>query len=544
MSFARKSQKVISRRQFLKGAAALAASAVLSSCQPKSPTAVPPTAVPPTAIPKPTPVPPTAVPTVVTPKAGGNAIMGVVGNIDNLDPFFRSFNNYAMMQSAYDQFLWVTNDLQVEPNIIEEWSASADSLAFTLKVRQGMKFHDGSPVTADDFVKSIMRATVSETGGHMYSIMNVVKEAVAKGNDSVEIVLKNIAAYFIPGLSFQSLIRPGAFDTLKNAEGGSGPFMVKEWVPGDYLDLQKFPDYWKEGRPYLDNVRVRFFQDSAAMVAALEAKTIDMATSLPPAEYERLRAKLKVIRGQDAANFFYFAMNTKRPVFAKKEVRQAIAFAIDKATMCKNVLFGISDPIELAWPKSSFAYFPEFEGMYRYDLDEAKRRLAAAGYPDGISFKCQYTATMVEAAGFAQILAASLAQIGCKMELVPMDSAQLTPLIFEGEGYDSTFSFAGGTQWYPTRITGSSLYRLANNVCWPNGVPPQGWTDGINKADTSLDPAVQKEGMKQVVQTMMDEMWSMPIAFRYTLFGMQDYVEGLGFGIFDETRYHNTWLNK
>jgi peptide/nickel transport system substrate-binding protein len=277
----------------------------------------------------------------------------------------------------------------------------------------------------------------------------------------------------------------------------------------------------------------------------LEAGTIDLALSVPPSEYERLQGQgLKIVRGQDAANFYYFAMNTRKPPFDKKEVRQAIAFALDKQTMCKNVLFGISEPIELAWPKFSFAYFPEFEGMYRYDLDEAKRRLTEAGYPDGIEFNLEYATSYPEFGQFAEILKASLAEIGSTVNIVPMDPAQYTPLVFEGEGYQTTFSFAGGTQWYPTRISLSSLYRLVNNVCWPDGKPPQGWVDGIKKADTSLDPAVQKEGMKQVVETMMDEMWSMPIAFRYTLFGMQDYVEGFAHGVYDQPRFYDVTLNK
>jgi ABC-type transport system substrate-binding protein len=217
-------------------------------------------------------------------------------------------------------------------------------------------------------------------------------------------------------------------------------------------------------------------------------------------------------------------------------VRQALAFAIDKETICKNVLFGISEPIELAWPKFSFAYFP--------DLDEAKRRLTEAGYPDGVEFTLHYTTSYPEFGQFAQIVKASLAEIGCTANLEPMDPAQYTPMVFEGDGYHAAISFAGGTQWYPTRLALGSLYRLENNVCWPDGRPPEGWIEGLTRADSSLDPEVQKEAMKQAVSTMMDEMWSVPIAFRYTLFGMQDYVDGFGYGVYDQPHFYDVTLNK
>jgi ABC-type transport system substrate-binding protein len=488
---------------------------------------------------------PTAAPPAAAPMAGGELVVGTVGDLANMDPFFMNFNNYPMMQSVYDQFVHLDNEVKPHPSVIEEWTPSPDGLTLTLKVRSGVKYHDGSTATAEDVTKCIMRAANSETGGHQYASWRGVKEATAKGSDVVEVVLSEVAAYILPAMGFISLIRPGAFDGLASAEGGSGPFKVKEWVPNDYLDMEKFADYWDAGRPKVDNVRLKFFADPTAMVSALEAGTIDLALSVPPTDYERLQGQgINIMRGQDAANFYYFAMNARKPPFDNKAVRQAIAFAIDKATMCKNVLFGVSEPIELAWPKFSFAYFPEFEGMYRYDLEEAKRRLTEAGYPDGIEFNLEYATSYPEFGQFAEILKASLAEIGSTLNIVPMDPAQYTPLVFEGEGYQTTFSFAGGTQWYPTRISLSSLYRLENNVCWPDGKPPAGWVEGIKKADTSLDPEVQKEGMKQVVETMMDEMWSMPIAFRYTLFGMQDYVEGFSYGVYDQPHFYDVTLNK
>jgi peptide/nickel transport system substrate-binding protein len=469
--------------------------------------------------------------------------MGTIGDLSNLDPFFMTFNNYPMMENVYDQFVRLDNKVQMHPAIIQEWTTSPSGLTITLKVRQGVKYHDGSTATAEDVVKCIKRAATAETGGHQYTNWVNLKDVGAKGNDIVEVTLKQVSAYLLPALGLISLIQPSAFDALKSKEGGSGPFMVKEWIPNDYLELAKFPAYWETGRPLLDSARVKFFQDAAALVAALEAGTIDIAMSVPPSEYARLKGKLNMVLGQEAANFYYFGMNTKYAPFDKKEVRQAVAFAVDKDTICQNVLFGLSKPIDLPWPEWSFAYDARYKGMYRYDLDEAKKRLAAAGYPNGITFKLLVSTAYPEFVQMAQIIKASLAKIGCTVNIEPMDNAQFVPLAQKGE-VPSTISFAGGTQWYPTRIALSTLYRLSNNTYWPDGIPPKGWIDGLTKADATFEPEEQKAAIKQAVATFMDEMWSLPIAFRYTLFGLQNYVKGFANGIYDQPRLREVTVSK
>ena len=504
----------ISRREFVAGSAMVLGGSVLAACGAPAPTAAP-TAVP--AKPTTAPVAPTAVPA----KTGGRVVLGTVGDLSSLDPFYMSFNNYPMMENVYDQFARLDNQVKPSPAIMTEWSTSADNLKLTLKLRQGVQYHDGGTVTPDDVVKVIKRALVAETGSHQFTNWQNATDAVASGNDAVVVTFKQPTAYIISALGFMSMLKPSLFDTLKGKEGGTGAFIAKEWVPNDYLELTKFPNYWNKGKPMLDSARIKFFADQPTMVSALEAGTIDLAMSLPFSESTRLASKLTVLKAQEAANFYYFAMNTKNPPFDKKEVRQAIAWAIDKDAICKNVLFGISSPIDLPWPKFSLAYDAKYEGMYKYDLDEAKKRLAAAGYPNGIEFTLPSSNAVPETGQMGQIVAASLAKIGCKVTLAPMDTTAYNSMVQAGT-FQSNISIAGGTQWFPTRIAASSLYRFVNNTCWPNGTPPKAWIDGLNATDAQLDPAKQKEAVKPAVASFMDEMWSLPIAFRFTLYGLSE----------------------
>jgi peptide/nickel transport system substrate-binding protein len=198
-------------------------------------------------------------------------------------------------------------------------------------------------------------------------------------------------------------------------------------------------------------------------------------------------------------------------------------------------LFGISAPIGTPWPKFSSAHFPEFDNIYAYDLDKAKRLLTEAGYAKGVQFTIETPNNFPELGQFAEILKASLAQIGSSLNIQPMDPAQWYPILTKGT-FSATFSFAGGTQWFPTRLALSRIFAVSDNSVWPNGTPPKEYVDGLNKADSSFDPRVQTAAMKQAVTSYMEQMWAAPIAFRYTLFGLQKYISGFDHGVYDQIR--------
>ena len=152
-----------------------------------------------------------------------------------------------------------------------------------------------------------------------------------------------------------------------------------------------------------------------------------------------------------------------------------------------------------------------------------------------VEFTLPSSNAVPETGQMGQIVQASLAKIGCKVTLAPMDTTAYNSMVQAGT-FQSNISIAGGTQWFPTRIAASSLYRFVNNTCWPNGTPPKAWMDGLNATDAQLDPAKQKEAVKPAVASFMDEMWSLPIAFRFTLYGMQKSISNFSFGVFDQPR--------
>jgi peptide/nickel transport system substrate-binding protein len=466
---------------------------------------------------------------------GGTVTIGQVGDIQNLDPFALLFLNYPFIENVYDQLFRLDHKIKLSPALAESYEISDDGLKFTLKIRQGVTYHSGNPMTTDDVVANLERSRNKDTAGNLLQNMAAVSEVKAADESTIEITFSEPAAYFESALGLQPVVEPAFFDKLKSEASGTGAFSVKEWVPGDHLTMIKNPKYWNAGRPLVDEADVKIFADEGALVSALEGGVIDIALSFPPREYDRLKDTFGFLQGQPGANFYYLGLSAKVSPFENKTVRQAMAHPIDRETMVKNVLFGIGAPINTPFPDYSLAYFPEHNSMYPFDLDKAKAMLQEAGQGSGFSFSIPAPSGFPEFGKFAEILQADLAKIGVTVTIDPMDSAQWYPILLDGT-YEATFSFAGGTQLYPTRISLSSNFPGTGNVAWPDGKAPEAYAEGLADADATFDPAKQKRALKTMADSFMDEAWNLPISFRTTLFAFSKAITGLDGGVYDQLR--------
>jgi peptide/nickel transport system substrate-binding protein len=467
---------------------------------------------------------------------GGKVTIGQVGDIQNLIPYALLFLNYPFIENVYDQLFRLDHEVKLNPALAESYEISDDGLLITLKIRQSVTYHSGNPMTTEDVVANLEWARSADAAENLLlNNMVAVSEIRAVDESTVEIEFNEPAAYFESAMGLQPVVEPAFLEKMKSEASGTGAFMVQEWVPGDHLTMVKNPNYWNEGRPLVDEAEVRIFADEGALVSALEGGVIDIALSFPPREYERLQGSFGFLQGQPGANFYYLGLSAKVPPFDNKLVRQAMAHAIDRETMVANVLFGVGAPIMTPFPDYSPAYFPEHNELYPYDLEKAKALLEEAGQGEGFSFSIPAPSGFPEFGKFAEILQADLATIGVEVSIEPMDSAQWYPILIDGT-YEATFSFAGGTQLYPTRISLSGNFPGKGNVAWPDGNAPEAYAEGLAEADATFNPDEQRVALKKMADSFMDEAWNLPISFRTTLFAFSNAITGLDGGVYDQLR--------
>lgn len=480
-------------------------------------------------------------PAAIRRKPGGSITVGVIGDILNFDAFNYDQVNYPYTDNVYNELMLLDNKGRAHPEIVVARHVSDGGRTMTLKLRKGVTYHSGGVVTAADVVSNLQRARRAQTGGNMYANMSTVQSVAAAGDDTVVVRFSAPTPYTDDILGLMPVIDPRHYGTLKAKEAGTGPFKVADWVPNDHLTLVKNTDYWDVGKPYLDRVTFKIYADDTSMLSALQGGLLDIGVAIPPRSYAQFKSQFKILKGQEAAEFYYLGLNAKVAPFDKREVRQAMAYAMDRATMVKSVLYGLSPVLHTPFPPFSPAYFPEYNHGFDFNLARAQQLLAKAGYPNGIEFTVPTPNNFPEMALFAQIMQADLAKIGTKMKIQPMDPASWYPILLKGT-FKATFSFAGGAQIYPTRITLSNNFATSANPVWPGGLPPATYRQAVHNADTTLDPAQQKAAFKAMVDSFVTEAWNIPIGYRVTLFALKPHVRGFGYGVYNEPRLANVSL--
>ncbi|WP_099354210.1 peptide-binding protein [Fredinandcohnia onubensis] len=327
------------------------------------------------------------------PVDGGDLVVGSAGSPTLFNPYFSTDTASSDIEGfIYNGLVTVNLDLEVTNDLAEEITPSEDGLEYTVKLKQGVKFHDGEEMTADDVVFSYMLMknpdVVSERKSNFESM-----EKVEKIDDyTVKFTLNKVDVTFYPTTLSYSVLPEhilGDVDpaTLHEHEFntkspiGTGPFKFVEWKDGEYVKVEAFDDYF-DGRPHLNSITTRYVADANALIAALQAGEIDMYNAVPGTEVDTVKTieGTKVENGL-ALSYTFLGFNQKDERFKDKKVRQAFTHAVNKEAIVESIMNGAGQPATAPDSPLMWTYnddVPQFE----YDLEKAKALLKEAGWED------------------------------------------------------------------------------------------------------------------------------------------------------------------
>lgn len=394
-------------------------------------------------------------------------------------------------------------DLNPQPQLATSWEVSEDKLRYTFHLRDGVKWHDGVPFTSADVAQSIKLLKQYHPRGRN-TFANV--DHVETPDDlTAIIVLSKPAPYLLTAFAAQeSPIVPKhifgdgdpAANPAVNAPIGTGPFIFKEWVRGNYILYERNPDYWDTGKPYIDKLVVRFIPDPGARAAALETGEVDLGGDSPVArgDVERLAQEPKLAtetRGNEySGSVARIEFNLSNPYLKDLRVRQAIAHAIDRNAILDIVYYGqgriATTPIGPNLPKWTDPDTP----IYDYDPAKAEALLDDAGFPrgpDGIRFKLVHDPLPYgdSPKRTGEYIQQALKAIGIDVELRSQDFATYIKRVYTDRDFDFTNNLMGNL--YDPTIGVQRLYWSKN---FKKGVPfsnGSGWSNP--KADALLEAA-------------------------------------------------------
>ncbi len=341
------------------------------------------------------------------PEKGGRIIVASIGEPSVLLPPLASDSASAQISGlVFDTLIEIGKDLEYEPGIAERWEVSDDGLVLTFFLRKDVKFHDGTPLTADDVVFTY-EALMAETTPSPYKVDFEPVERFEKVDDHTVRVtyrypfapaLLSYAGAF--GIMPRHLLQgqPLTQTELRFKPVGSGPYRFASWDKGNRVILTANPDYYK-GEPYITQYILRIIPDQATTFLELKAGGVDEMTPTP-VQYAR-QADSGELKGRVnkydyyGFGYTYLGFNLEHPVFADKRVRRAISMAIDRDELVHGVLLGLGTPASGPYRPDVWYHNGNIKPM-KHDPEGAKKLLAEAGFrtvngrlvkPDGTPFK-------------------------------------------------------------------------------------------------------------------------------------------------------------
>jgi peptide/nickel transport system substrate-binding protein len=473
-------------------------------------------------------------------KRGGRLTLGQLGDIANLDAHSFAFLNYGMIPQVYDRLARYDQNLKLQPELAESWDLAGDGLVLNLKLRQGVKFHNGREMTSDDVVANYNKARDKATGGHLFAAVQTVDSVTATDKHGVQIKFTAPTPELYDTLSRMSIIAPESFKDINKTGIGTGPFKLTEWVPVDHVTFQRHADYWDKDHPYLDEVVIKPYNDQAAMLIALQSGTINAAIGVPYKDAKRLTSEVQIVTGQPGATWYTLYASAKKPPFDNQKLRKALQYAVDRKSIVDNVLFGYGEPVYAPWPKTSLAYNPKWDNFYPFDLDKAKALLAEAGISATVDAEIMAPTSYPELGDMALILQQDLGKIGVNLKPVNM-GPEWGDRLSDGN-YNVTFSFAGRSHLDPISAFDNSAFRQVNNPLFPDGNPPKAYADAVLAAKSTLDKDKRKAAFDSATAILLEESFAQSVSWRLTLFGLAKNVQGFDHTADDFVVLKNTWL--
>ncbi|RLC77323.1 MAG: peptide ABC transporter substrate-binding protein [Chloroflexi bacterium] len=468
-------------------------------------------------------------------------IIGTTDKIADLDPANSyDFHSWEILSNINEGLLkYKPGTTELIPGLAESMpEVSEDGLEYTFKLRPGLKFSDGSPITAETVKYSIDRVMKLE-GDPSWLVTSFVDHVEVVDELTVKFVLKNPVAFFpalvatVPYFPVsEKTYPPDSFNSFPEEIVSSGKYMVTSWTKDVEVDLEANPNYYGDP-PEAKSVVVRYFADATTMRLALENGEIDVAwKTLNPADIEDLRANpnLQIIE-VPGAYIRYICFNVTTPPFDNPKVRQAIAAAIDRNAIVEKVFLGTVAPLYSMVPMGMWSHIDAFKDAYgEHNIEKAKELLAEAGFTEDnpLEMDLWWTPTHYgdTEADVAAVLKEALEETG--VIKVNLQSAEWATYIdYMGEGSMPVFLLG----WYPDYIDPDDY------------LSPFASTDGsadmgifysnpkmdelLEKAQTTVDLKERTKLYEEIQKLYAEEIPTIPMFQGKLIIGAQKNVKGI-----------------
>lgn len=373
------------------------------------------------------------------PVKGGEITVGIAQDLDDsLDPHQTvAAGTREVLFNIFEGLVKPNSDGEMIPAVAEKYTLSEDGTTYTFTLREGVKFHNGQTVTAEDVVYSINRCAAVPEGQEkpLVAAFSAVKSVEALDEKTVAVTIAQRDLEFISYMT--AAIIPADYENQDTAPVGTGPFKFVSRTPQQDFVMERFEDYW--GAPaWLDKVTYKVCENADALVMNLNGGSIDLCAHLTSAQASQLNQNFQVLEGTMNLVQAIYLNNQAKP-FDNQLVRQALCYAIDRQGIMDMVADGHGTAVGSSiYPAFAKYFLPELVDKYPHDVAKAKELLAQAGYPDGFDMTISVPNNYQPHMDTAEVVAEQLREAGINVTIQPVEWSTWLDTIYNGRQFQAT----------------------------------------------------------------------------------------------------------
>ena len=373
------------------------------------------------------------------PVKGGEITVGIAQDLDDsLDPHQTvAAGTREVLFNIFEGLVKPNSDGEMIPAVAEKYTLSEDGTTYTFTLREGVKFHNGQTVTAEDVVYSINRCAAVPEGQEkpLVAAFSAVKSVEALDEKTVAVTIAQRDLEFISYMT--AAIIPADYENQDTAPVGTGPFKFVSRTPQQDFVMERFEDYW--GAPaWLDKVTYKICENADALVMNLNGGSIDLCAHLTSAQASQLNQNFQVLEGTMNLVQAIYLNNQAKP-FDNQLVRQALCYAIDRQGIMDMVADGHGTAVGSSiYPAFTKYFLPELVDKYPHDVAKAKELLAQAGYPNGFDMTISVPNNYQPPMDTAEVVAEQLREAGIRVTIQPVEWSTWLDTIYNGRQFQAT----------------------------------------------------------------------------------------------------------
>ena len=436
------------------------------------------------------------------PTYGGSVVVGIQQDIDSLDPHkATAAGTKEILFNIFEGLVKPDENGNLINAVASDYTISEDGLVYTFTLRDGVKFHNGNEVTAEDVKYSLERVSGLWDGTPLMSTMSVITSVTISDEKTVQVTVDSPNPELI--YSFTAAIIPAGSGEDADAKPiGTGPFSFVSYVPQEGIVLAKNEDYWQEGLPYLDEVTFKIIANVDTAMLDIKGGSVDICPYLTDSQASELADEFNIVSAPSNVVQALF-LNCAEGPLADVKVRQAICYALDKESVNMFVTGGNGVPISSAMLPTLKDYYVDLNNVYgtTANIEMAKSLLTEAGYPDGFDLEITVPSNYDVHVETTEVVAEQLKAAGINVTINAVEWGVWLEDCYNGRNYEATICGITSDQtpgYLLNRFVSDSSKNFVN-------FNSENYDNTYAKAQESLTLEEKAEYYKEMQQILCDE---------------------------------------